>query len=127
MSINECCICLEYIDKEDLYILDCNHVFHSTCLSQCRKLTCPLCRRKFTPYMEAYLLEIECIKPIKKNMLTYHFPDLSRQCVNFINKNEKTIILYFNVSLHRDNWYKCFQSQKEILNLSKYTEVIKND
>ena len=50
MQCDECCICLEYLDK-DLKILPCKHVIHNKCIlkmknSNCKsKNKCPLCRK----------------------------------------------------------------------------------
>ncbi len=42
----ECSICYGKINKNDYYISDCNHTFHSSCIDTWleRDNTCPLCR-----------------------------------------------------------------------------------
>ena len=43
----ECSICFEdFIEDEELVILDCNHLFHAKCISHwvIKKHSCPLCR-----------------------------------------------------------------------------------
>ena len=51
MRIEECCICLEYLNN-DLKILQCGHKIHNRCIlkmqnSKCpSKYKCPLCREK---------------------------------------------------------------------------------
>lgn len=43
---SECPICLDYVD-EDVYILNCHHVYHERCIitwfQRSRQMTCPLC------------------------------------------------------------------------------------
>ena len=52
----ECCICLEEICNDCVVKLDCNHVFHTTCLNQwvgfsrngsSSLIACPLCRASY--------------------------------------------------------------------------------
>jgi hypothetical protein len=43
----ECSICYELLNMQVPVILGCKHVFHVSCLKQCVKNTCPLCRREF--------------------------------------------------------------------------------
>ena len=51
IELNDCPICLEQINIESLklaYIVECNHTFHSSCLSAWLKedkKTCPMCRQ----------------------------------------------------------------------------------
>ena len=42
----ECCICFELIEKKNLIITDCNHIFHLSCLLKnlIKSNLCPLCR-----------------------------------------------------------------------------------
>jgi len=44
---NECAICLDEINIEDVYILSCNHVYHEVCIlkwfEKSKKTQCPLC------------------------------------------------------------------------------------
>lgn len=110
----ECCICFEPMTLQNTHILECNHAFHSKCISMCNKFTCPLCRKGFTLDTEVYLLELQCTQSITKHMLLQHFPELLDECFEFVNKNKQTIVLYFYVAYHRDNWYKCFIKQPEI-------------
>ena len=43
---SECPICLDYVD-EDIYILNCHHVYHEICIitwfQRSRQMACPLC------------------------------------------------------------------------------------
>ena len=48
-SIDECTICLEDLDKNNLVkILKCGHEFHTKCIHDWMKIkkTCPICRKK---------------------------------------------------------------------------------
>ncbi len=48
-SLDNCSICLENIEKGDkIYKLHCSHIFHSSCLEQWNKNTCPYCRSEIT-------------------------------------------------------------------------------
>lgn len=42
----ECSICMDVITHDKLTVEQCNHVFHSTCLTQWKKhnKNCPMCR-----------------------------------------------------------------------------------
>ena len=52
IDINECSICLELLDNTyQLYILECGHQYHTTCLTDWYKnpianYKCPLCNEK---------------------------------------------------------------------------------
>ena len=40
-----CCICLEQINYEkNISITQCKHSFHTSCLLQCKRNNCPICR-----------------------------------------------------------------------------------
>ncbi len=47
---DECCICLEVMNKDQKLVLDCGHVYHEECINKLRKIgvqqVCPLCRAK---------------------------------------------------------------------------------
>lgn len=45
-DMSECSICYGKINKNDYYVSDCNHTFHSSCIDTWleRDNTCPLCR-----------------------------------------------------------------------------------
>jgi hypothetical protein len=44
---NECAICLDEVNMNDIYILSCNHVYHEQCILKwfetSKKTQCPLC------------------------------------------------------------------------------------
>ncbi len=47
---NICSICLDDISLtgDEVTILECNHPFHTRCISQLRSNKCPSCRKRFT-------------------------------------------------------------------------------
>ena len=48
---NDCVICLENINKDNLIKLNCKHMFHKDCiltLIKKRNRKCPLCRHRIT-------------------------------------------------------------------------------
>lgn len=45
----DCCICLESM-SEKCRKLSCGHFFHDNCLSEIKKMECPLCRKEIVAY-----------------------------------------------------------------------------
>jgi hypothetical protein len=58
----QCCICLENIDKKNnISILPCNHIIHTTCLCEnikFKRYNCPLCIKKIINNDEEILSEV---------------------------------------------------------------------
>jgi len=48
LDITECAICMEEVSIETDIPLQCGHLFHSKCLDDYFRSTCPCCRQKFT-------------------------------------------------------------------------------
>jgi hypothetical protein len=63
---NECSICLENIDINDLKILSCNHKFHADCINEWikKKPICPYCRKFLKSFFETkinyYIFKRQC-------------------------------------------------------------------
>jgi len=57
---NTCSICLEDIleNEDNITTLECNHPFHTKCISQIRINKCPTCRTRFTNISPEILSEI---------------------------------------------------------------------
>ena len=80
-----CCICLEQINYEkNISITQCKHSFHTSCLLQCKRNNCPICREQ--------MYFIEEIQSINTNTSTsentdetnyFETPNVER---NFIKK-----------------------------------------
>jgi hypothetical protein len=51
---DNCAICLEKINENEEQPLLCGHWFHSNCLKQCNKYTCPYCSYNYATYKETY-------------------------------------------------------------------------
>ena len=47
MNRQECCFCIESINKEDAVVLKCGHIFHKNCIDLNHKYSkqCPLCKK----------------------------------------------------------------------------------
>lgn len=43
---NECCICMEPLTQQVNIVLECNHIFHYSCIEYCHR--CPICRIDIT-------------------------------------------------------------------------------
>ena len=55
-----CSICLDDIlpNEDNITTLECNHPFHTNCISQLRSNKCPSCRTRFTNMSPEILSEI---------------------------------------------------------------------
>ena len=88
LEIDECSICLEPLDnKFQIYILECRHQFHTTCLKEWYKnsklgYNCPMCN------------EIKDIVNVSEN---------SNEICSFVTKNSKIKIKKPNTINHIKN------------------------
>ena len=62
-----CCICLDELDKEDICILNCGHIFHTKCALTNLSInnTCPMCRQVSTI---KYISQNDGLLKIKNNL-----------------------------------------------------------
>ena len=85
MNNEECSICLEDIEFEDLKILSCNHKFHKECIDTWTKKNpiCPYCRKFLKSFFETkinyYIFKRRCNifideKDFKQITIVYNYP-----------------------------------------------------
>jgi hypothetical protein len=62
---DECSICLEYVDKDDLdtQIFRCRHIFHTDCINKYLNFDnkCQLCRKNMYPNSRLYMIKLDNI------------------------------------------------------------------
>jgi hypothetical protein len=64
--MEDCAICFETLEENIINKWSCNHKFHSNCIKQWKKNSCPLCRT--TKLNNEYKLNIKIIKSNKTNL-----------------------------------------------------------
>jgi hypothetical protein len=42
---DDCTICLDEIKAKNKVVLNCGHIFHYSCISKLKEMSCPICRR----------------------------------------------------------------------------------
>ena len=51
----ECCICLEPLETDTLFVTECWHLFHIECMNDIRK--CPICRQRVKPKTKPIVIQ----------------------------------------------------------------------
>ena len=99
-SHEECCICFSDMDKKKERIrLSCGHYFHKSCLGNCEKQECPLCRKSFIAddsykifqdtYIKALFMDVFSFKTTIQNFLITGFNTLLNiACTSEIDDND---------------------------------------
>lgn len=64
--MEDCAICFETLEENINNKWSCNHKFHSNCIKQWKKNSCPLCR--ITKLNNQNILDINKLKNICKNL-----------------------------------------------------------
>ena len=93
-KILECVICQNKVEKKNITITKCNHVFCASCLFKNIRYNnkCPLCREVLTlPPIKKYYLSPEIIEHAIYQQITLHEDTLKNNIYNFINEHMNTI------------------------------------
>lgn len=63
---DDCAICLgEMCGSDDnVFMLSCGHMFHTDCISDCKKPECPMCRKQFMAEEATLLYYPKILKPL---------------------------------------------------------------
>lgn len=93
-AMNNCCCCLENINKRDNSITSCGHHMHTSCLVhwiRTGKHTCPLCREALIeiPLVspEGSVITPEFLISVRRNLLIDHYNFTSEE-VDIVESNE---------------------------------------
>lgn len=75
--VDNCPICKEGINKNDLFVTECNHKFHKSCFSEWKKNndTCPLCRDELNIF-DLDLIDSDYKFYLKKINNKFYFKDI---------------------------------------------------
>jgi hypothetical protein len=119
-KLTECCICLDYIEKDHVQLLPCQHYFHVYCLfdwlhEDKRRATCLLCTQSVKRFiLDSYIMNIRNIRTLKKSLEDYIFDKKSKTPYLVIHINDYNPIILKWSKKNKNQLKNYFEEEKYI-------------